>query len=261
MSNNVNSLFQTAHDEGDLSAGSLQVLSFADIGQAIQGALGVSVDDVTSSEVVLVSMMPDDSGSIRTSGNSQIVRDGHNLVLDSLIKSKQVNAILAHCRYLNGHVLYPFSPIAQATRMDTHNYNPHLGTPLYEQSVVLLGTVLAKRQEFVDNGMVARTVTLIITDGADTGGKYDADDVKKIVADLLRQETHIIAGMGIQDSYGTDFREVFRGMGILDEWILTPGNSESEIRKAFQVFSQSAVRASQAAGTAFSQVAMGGFGG
>ncbi len=46
-------------------------------------------------------------------------------------------------------------------------------------------------------------------------------------------------------------------MKIRDEWILTPGNSDSEIRKAFQVFSQSAVRVSQSAGNLGS---LGGFG-
>ena len=46
-------------------------------------------------------------------------------------------------------------------------------------------------------------------------------------------------------------------MGIEDRWILTPGNNPSEIRRAFQVFSQSAVRASQAA--SFSQGTVGGF--
>jgi len=48
-------------------------------------------------------------------------------------------------------------------------------------------------------------------------------------------------------------------MGIPDAWILTPGNNASDIRKAFNVFSQSAVRASQGAG-AFSKTALGGFG-
>ena len=62
--------------------------------------------------------------------------------------------------------------------------------------------------------------------------------------------------MGISDGT-TDFRAVFREMGIEDRWILTPGNNPSEIRKAFQVFSQSAVRASQAA--SFSQGAISGF--
>jgi lipid A disaccharide synthetase len=34
-------------------------------------------------------------------------------------------------------------------------------------------------------------------------------------------------------------------MGIRDEWILTPGSSASEIRRAFQVFSQSAMHVAQ----------------
>ena len=53
-------------------------------------------------------------------------------------------------------------------------------------------------------------------------------------------------------------QQVGQAMGVRDEWILTPGSSESEIRKACQVFSQSAVRASQSAGS-FSQQAVGGF--
>ena len=46
-------------------------------------------------------------------------------------------------------------------------------------------------------------------------------------------------------------------MGIRDEWILTPANSDGEIRKAFQVFSQSAMRVSQSAANFNS---LGGFG-
>ncbi len=80
-----------------------------------------------------------------------------------------------------------------------------------------------------------------------------------MVDSLLKTENHIVAAMGIDDG-STDFRKVFSDMGIPDEWILTPGNTESEIRKAFQLFSQSAVRASQNAAS-FSQTAMGGFGG
>lgn len=47
-------------------------------------------------------------------------------------------------------------------------------------------------------------------------------------------------------------------MGIEDRWILTPGQGASDIRRAFQVFSQSAVQASQGA-TAFHQASVGGF--
>ncbi|MBT6690886.1 MAG: hypothetical protein HN929_11885 [Chloroflexi bacterium] len=255
----VNSLFQSAADEGELSPEALGVLQVADVGAQIQNALGVDPDEFEASEVILMTQMPDDSGSIRFAGNSQVMRDGHNLVLESLGGTKQADAVLAMCRYLNGHVLYPYSPLAQAVRMDSNNYDPNHGTPLYDETVVLLGAVLAKAQEFADNGIVARTVTLIISDGADVHSRRNTPtDVAKLVKDMLKQENHIVAAMGIDDG-DTDFRQVFSEMGILDEWILTPGNSESEIRAAFQTVSQSAVRASQG-GASFSQTAMGGFG-
>jgi len=258
--NNINDLFQTAHDEGTLSQESLQVLDAIDIGAQIQAGLGIHVDDVMASEVVLVTIMPDDSGSIDYGGNVQAVRGGHNSVLDTLMTSQQQDSILIHNRYLNGNILYPYCSLSQAIRMDTSNYNPNQGTPLYDQTVVLLGTVLAKAQEFADNGVPVRTITLIITDGADCHStRATAKDVASLVQDLQMAENHIVAAMGIDDGGQTDFRQVFKEMGIRDRWILTPANSETEIRKAFQVFSQSAMRVSQSAGN-FSQSSIGGFG-
>lgn len=256
---NVASLFQAAADDGTLTPGASQALvTIPDIGQQIQAALGVSPDDVTSSEVVLVTMMPDDSGSM-AGVNAQLAREGHNLVLEALGGSKQSESVLAHTRYLNGYVLYPYCQIAQAVRLDNMNYDPCHSTPLYDQSVVLLGTVLAKAQEFEMNGVPARTITLIITDGADCRSTHaKAKDVAKIVADMRRSEKHIVAALGIDDGY-TDFRQVFKSMGIEDKWILTPKNNASDIRAAFLLFSKSAVRASQSS-KAFSATAGGGFG-
>ena len=69
-------------------------------------------------------------------------------------------------------------------------------------------------------------------------------------------ECHIVAAMGFSDG-STDFRQIFREMGIEDRWILTPGATASEIRKAFQVFSQSTIQTNQT--TTFTQAALGGF--
>jgi len=55
----INSLFQAAQSSGALSAASMQALTIADIGAMIQAGLGTPVDDVTASEAVLVTMMPD----------------------------------------------------------------------------------------------------------------------------------------------------------------------------------------------------------
>ena len=247
MSDKIKKLLEDAHDEGALSAKALSALDVVDVGAQIQAGLGVSIDDVTASEVVLLTMMPDDSQSIAAAGNVAAVRDGHNFVIDALSASKQSGEVLVHTRYLNGHVLCPYTALAHATQMTPANYDPRLGTPLYDQAAVLLGTVIAKSQELAQAGIAVRTVTLIITDGADFGSRRcRPDDIAAIVADMAAQENHIVAAMGISDGR-TDFRAVFRAMGIPDRWILTPGNSATEIRRAFAVFSQSAVRASQGA--------------
>jgi hypothetical protein len=244
----ITDLFHNAQQDGILSPHSFQALQVLDLGEHIQAGLGIPAQQVMASEVVLVTIMPDDSGSIRYGKNVQAVRGGHNAILDVLLSTKQHDSILIHTRYLNGFVLYPYSPLDQAIRMDRHNYDPQLGTPLYDQTMVLLGTVLAKTQEFSDNGIPVRSITLIITDGCDSGScRANAQSVASLVQDMLNAENHIVAAMGIADGC-TDFKQVFRAMGIRDEWILTPGSNESDIRKAFQVFSQSAVGVSQSMG-------------
>lgn len=246
-------LLDDAHGTGALSAKSMQTLDVLDVGAQIQAGLGVTIDDVAASEVVLLTMMPDDSSSIASAGNTDAVRDGHNYVLDALRGSKQSGEVLAHTRYLNGHVLCPYTGLEHAVAMTKQNYDPRLGTPLFDQAAVVLGTVVAKATELAQAGIAVRTVTLIITDGGDYGStRCKAGDIKTIVDDMLAQENHIVAAMGISDG-STDFRAVFTAMGIPPKWILTPGNSSTEIRRAFAVFSQSAVRASQGA-------ALGGFG-
>jgi hypothetical protein len=243
----IKKLLADAHQTGALSAKSLAALDVVDVGAQIQAGLGVTIDDVAASEVVLLTMMPDDSQSIAAANNTDAVKDGHNYVIEAMLRSKQSGEVLAHTRYLNGDVLFPYNALQHAVQMTSANYNPCHGTPLFDQTVVLLGTVIAKAQELAQAGIAVRTVTLIITDGGDYGSqRCRAADVAAIVQDMLAQENHIVAAMGISDGT-TDFRGVFQAMGIPDRWILTPGNSASEIRRAFAVFSQSAVRASQGA--------------
>lgn len=253
----------------DDSAINAMTLGQDTLGPAITAGLGdVKLDDITSSEVLLVTSLLDDSGSIRmVGGNADAVRQGQNSMLDALTAAKQAGDVLISCRYLNDMpptdhgVLFPYRPLTGAIRLDTHNYDPRGGTPLYDQTAVTLTGVAAKIAEFEQGGVAARAVTVIVTDGADAHSRHHrAATVRSIVEGLLKTEQHIIAGMGIDDGGQTDFRKVFIDMGIPDEWILTPSADAHEIRAAFAVVSQSAVQASQAAGGSFSQVALGGFG-
>jgi len=255
----VSELLQTANEEGDLSDRSLMVLNVPDVGMQIQAALGVQVGNVDNQEVVLFAVEPDDSGSIAQYGNTQEVCDGHNLMLDALGESKQRENILICTRYLNGSLLNDWRLLVNAERMSSSNYDPTLGTPLYDNTVVLLGSVIAKAAEAKQNGQVARTVTVLVTDGADLHSRrFSAADVASLVGDMLAQETHIIAAIAINDGH-TSTKQVFLDMGIPEKWILSVGNSPKEIRKAFLLASSSAVRASQGAAS-FSQTAVGGFG-
>src|SRR3569623_3151773 len=101
-------LLDDAHATGALSKQALDTLDVVDVGAQIQAGLGLSIDDVGSSEVVLLTMMPDASGSIQPANTAQAVRDGHNFVLDALAQSKHAGEVLAHTRSLNGHVLFLF---------------------------------------------------------------------------------------------------------------------------------------------------------
>jgi hypothetical protein len=264
---NLSNLFQSAQDDGMITPVSAQLLNIQDIGAQIQAGLGVKVGDINSSSNVLVSMLIDDSGSIGfVKGNPEAVVKGYNEALYALKDSKQKDSILVHSRALSGQIYTPFCELVDLD--DNLNvpelvlgvYDPSFGrTPLYAQAKVLLGTVIAKAQELADEGMSSRTVTLIVTDGADnSSGQVRANHIQSIITDMLRQERHIVCGMGISDGGMTDFHRVFVSMGIPPQWILTPANTSSDIRRAFGVFSQSAVTASQAAN--IGQVSQAGFG-
>lgn len=265
----LGTLFGGAQTDATLSAAGAQALALNDLGTHIQQGLGVNVDDVLASDVILVAFDIDDSGSMRP--NEDTARTGMNSVLDALAASKQADQILVYCRLFNSGLLYPYTPLLDgvtkklnpALRLTAQNYRATGGTPLYDDYAITVGTAVAKVEEFKNAGVPARSITFLLTDGADAGSRTHKrpESVEPLTKDILRTEMHLVLAMGIDDGGYTDFKDIFRRMGILDKWILTPKNNASEIRRAFEMVSQSAVRASQTAAQTgnFSQVA-GGFG-
>jgi len=260
MSQTAQSLIQGAHDDGDINSGSLSALAnITDIGNVIQQGLGMQVSDLQASEVVLVTFLVDDSQSIAGAGNEQPMRDGVNGCLQALVDSKQQDNIVVRIVYLNGTQLVPYTPLSNVPFLDTNNYRANGCTPLYDESVKTLATIIAKTKDFENNGIQVRTITAICTDGQDYGSHAsDASDVSTIVTDMVGTEKHIVAGIGF-DNGSTDFRKIFSEMGITSNWILTTGATADDIRRAFQVFSKSAASASKSAAH-FAQTNAGGFG-
>ena len=202
---------------------------------------------------LLVTMMPDDSGSISSYGNAPAIRRGHNAQLDTYQDNPD---ILVRTRYLNGFELFPYTRPQEAIRMDTHNYNPHQGTPLYDQTYDLLQEVLSAMSVYADTHDVF-TLTCILTDGADLHSqRRGPSDVRKVVERMLASGQHIVAGLGVRDGQ-TDFHRVFLEMGIPEQWILVLEREEGDIVSGMTSFAQTS-RGIRDRHT-FTQTSMGGF--
>lgn len=256
---NVTSLFNTAGTDGSIDPTAIAVVNIPNLTANIQAALGVSVDDVEESNVVLLTLMLDDSSSIEGGNNTDNVINGANLVLDAVGASKE-GGILVHITTLNHGHICPFTPLSNAPRVSRKNYSPNGLTPLYDKIAEVAGSVLAKTEEFNKVGVPVRTVTLIVTDGANVGSRQytEPEQVAPVIKAMRAAEQHIVAAMGIDDG-STPFRDIFTRASIDQKWILTPKNNPSEIRAAFVMASKSAARASVAAPGAFSATSAGGF--
>jgi len=256
MSQRLSTLLKGAKDDGLVTAAGMQAFSIVDLGDEIADNLGVTPDLVDTSEVFAFFGVVDDSGSIRWKGNTAIVRDGYNGILDALTKSKSRDDIIVGATLLNGGMLHPVCALKDAKRLDSH-FNPNGGTPLYDRMVQTCELVVRKCKEFQDTGASFKGVIVLVTDGNDEGSDAKAQHVKDVLEPLLAREIISVVALGINDG-STDFRKVFVDMGIPDNLILTVNDDPSSIRRAFGVVSRATNAASQ--GASLSQSGLGGFG-
>jgi len=236
-------LIRRAESSGTLSPVSSAALQKREVLNQIDTALEESYTLEGPAYVLLITLMPDDSGSIEVHNNQEPIIAGHNDLLTAMTNSDEAHRIMMETRYLNGHVLNPFGPLEVCERLTKQNYPCIHGTPLLGQTLVTLGTVLSKTQELTELGAKVRTATLIMTDGGST--EPNAEELKKEVAsvvhDMARIGDHIVAGMGF--ATGGDekfFRQVFADMGIPAHHVFT-ATSREEILRAFYRFGVSAL--------------------
>lgn len=210
----------------------------------------------TKPSILLVTMMPDDSGSITQYGNAPAIRRGHNAYLEGFARAQ--TTVLVRTRYLNGTELFPFCKPSQAIRMDERNYAPHLQTPFYDQSYTVLQEVLSAAAVYADRHKDhdILTMTFLMTDGADTGSKTMPEAVKAIVDRMFASGRHIVAGIGVRDA-GTDFPKVFAGIGIPEQWIQVLEREEGDIVKGMT--SAARTTSTVADVTSFTQTSRTGF--
>lgn len=240
----VKSVFADACAEGVLSTLSKDMLCVSLDDNVLAGCAGVDLDDIEATEVTLVSLLIDDSGSM--GGFEKAVADGHKELLDALRGSKQKDSFLVGMWALNRPDPYhSYVKVDDAVKLDGRNYRPNGGTPLVDRWMEMLAANVAYAQQLRASGTAVRSIAVVITDSEDNmSRRFSVADAKRLAEDLLKSEQFILAMVGMGNE--AEFRGMARQMGIPDGSVLVAGKTASEIRKIFRLVSQSVIRASQA---------------
>jgi hypothetical protein len=231
-----------AKGRGVLSETASRALQRPAVLNAVDRALEDSYTVESAGEVLLVTIMPDDSGSM-SGPNQHSVIEGHKELLAAMRSSSVSARTLLQTRYLNGTLLNPFQPLGLCTDLSLSNYPCNKGTPLFEQTLITLGTVVAKAEELVADGAArVRTATLLMTDAQSTDDNRGEliREVAAVVTDLQRIGDHIVAGMGFAAGTARSYASVFEEMGIDRRFIFT-AQSRDEVLAAFRMFGKASL--------------------
>ncbi len=237
----ITSLLNNAAGNGDITPKTASLLTNAATLREIKKGDGVSAETFPHSAARIITILLDDSSSIEDNNNTQHLIDGHNQIIAGLCGSskKQQLETIVSCRTLNNGPIYEYKHLADVPKLTRAKFSPNGSTPLFDQSIVTVGSVIAKVQEFENAGIAARTWTLIVSDGGDYGSQRKASDVATVVKEL-NSEQHLILAMGVSDGT-TDFTKVFLSMGVKQPNIhVVNGKDPAALRRMFNQASQSA---------------------
>lgn len=239
-------LLATAMNTGVLTQASSTLIT-GNLGNLVlAGAAGKDLEDLAASDVTLVTVLIDASSSIASSHLEQAVRDGQNALIDAFSGSKERDSILLACWTFSGtmDVLHSYVPTDEATRLDARNYRASGSTRLYDTWCDALTANVAYAQRLRDGGTPARSVVVVLTDGEDVGSKRTAAHCALLSKDLLASELFTLAFVGVGTD--VDFEAVAKAMGVPAGCVLVQRDATaSGLRRAFQLVSRSAIRASQ----------------
>lgn len=212
----------------------------------LAGAAGRDLEDLDASDVTLVTVLIDASSSIADRGLEAAVRDGQNALIDAFSGAKEKDAVLLACWTFDheAKVLHSYVPVDEATRLDARNYRGGGATSLYDTWCDALTANVTYAQRLRDGGTPTRSVVVVVTDGEDVGSKRTAGHCARLSKDLLASELFTLAFVGV--GRDVDFEQVAKAMGVPAGCILVQKDATpSGLRRAFQLVSRSAIRASQ----------------
>ncbi len=239
----VKEFIDGAEKDGNISPDSRDLIMDNLNDNIIEAASGLACDDIVSSEVTLVTVAIDCSGSIAGRDLVDTIIMGQNEMLDALTGSKKKDSILMSQWLFSNQsdVLNSYIPLEKCEKLDKSNYMSDGMTDLYGVTFDAISANIAYAQQLMDEGTPVQSIVVIITDGEDTVERLKTDKIRTLAQDVLKSERFVLAYIGAGDDL--DHEVISKEIGF--PAFLKVGSTQSEIRRLFKTVSQSVIKQSQ----------------
>lgn len=185
--------------------------------------------------VVFVTLLLDDSDSIREFGNVAAITRGANEFRRHIVERADggMPTFLRFATFNRGDLGEGFvedrltSPLS-----DGGWFSRGQRTPLFRATRRALRYIEATARSYrEEHGGNVLTITVIMTDGADNhSGTVTARRVRRRLEQMVATGQHMVVGCGVDDGQ-TNFREVFRSMGIPEHLVKVLERDDGDIEE------------------------------
>jgi len=218
----------------------------ADISNA-NVAPNLAVDQLENENVTLISILVDESGSM--DGYTQVMKQSIETFKNSVKNSKSADELLVSVTRFNGNVT---SGGFQLIDDVSTAYCPGGQTAMYDAIVVgqknlFEGNKTGYLEQLKANGIRAKAVLVIFSDGQDNASHNSLRDAVDAIAKLKSQEI-----LTVFVAFGDAAKGIASQLGIADADVLETSATESELRKVFEILSKSAISSSKSASNSVS---------
>lgn len=224
------------------------ILDFSGLNMGSGTLDNFNVDDVMASEVILITLCIDKSGSV--SSYAKELSDCVNGYVSEMKNSHHAPKILVQLIEFDSNVdiIHGYKPISE---MGSINIKAGSCTALYDAVLVAMKNSLSYQTKLQDDaGLDCKNIVFIVTDGGDNNSNSRPEESKAIIDQIIREEKNfnsfcsIIVGVG--ESNRSCFEKAQKEMGIQNLKVIS--DSAKAIRDVIGMLSAST--SSAAAGSA-----------
>jgi hypothetical protein len=243
--NNLDDLFQSARRDG-LTNETMDLVVANLNGPTMIGAVGVSLDEIATNDVTLAMNIIDRSSSMSPFAGD-VIQAYNDDYLAAMQGSSAADDILVSTILFNQKVklYHGYVNAVDAPPLTRRRYSPSGTTALYDAVAGGLTNMVLYAQQLRSSGIMVRCLVIVYSDGADNASRQRAADVRRASQELLRHELYTLAYVGFSPGGLSPDRLQRLADAIGFPEALVSGLSHAELRRIFQMASQSTVRVSR----------------